>query len=107
MTTASPTVAQAPRVTADQIAQFKRDGFLVLPGAIDPELCGQARDQMWDTIADHRPSMRRSGCQVPEPAAQLARSAIGRSARGAADSGESSQQSSGASLIRGDVETRA
>ncbi len=76
MTTASPTVAQAPRLTTDQIAQFKRDGFLVLPGVIDPELCGQARDQMWDTIAAHRPSMRRSGCQVPEPAAQLARSAI-------------------------------
>ena len=59
MTTASPTVAQAPRLTTDQIAQFKREGFLVLPGVVDPELCRQARDQMWDTIAQHRPSMRR------------------------------------------------
>ena len=59
MTTASPTVAQAPRLTTEQISRFKRDGFLVLPGVVDPELCRQARDQMWDTIADYRPSMRR------------------------------------------------
>ena len=76
MTTASPSVAHVPRLTTDQMAQFKRDGFVVLPGVIDPELCRQARDQMWDPIADYRPSMCRSGCQVPEPAAQLARSAI-------------------------------
>ena len=59
MTTASPAVAQAPRLTTDQIAKFKRDGYLVLPGVVDPELCRQARDQMWDTIAQYRPSMRR------------------------------------------------
>ena len=59
MATASPTVAQAPRLTTDQIAQFKRDGFVVLPGVVDPEICRQARDQMWDTIAANRPSMRR------------------------------------------------
>ena len=59
MTTATPAVAQAPRLTTDQIAQFKRDGYLVLPGVVDPELCRQARDQMWDTIAQYRPSMRR------------------------------------------------
>lgn len=59
MTTASPAVAQAPRLTTEQIAKFKRDGYLVLPGVVDPELCRQARDQMWDTIAQYRPSMRR------------------------------------------------
>ncbi|MCY4112319.1 MAG: phytanoyl-CoA dioxygenase family protein [Chloroflexi bacterium] len=59
MTMTSPAVAQAPRLTTDQIAQFKREGFLVLPGVVDPELCRQARDQMWDTIAQYRPSMRR------------------------------------------------
>ena len=59
MTTATPAVAQAPRLTTDQIAQFKREGFLVLPGVVDPELCRQARDQMWDTIAQYRPSMKR------------------------------------------------
>lgn len=59
MTTATPAVAQAPRLTTEQIAQFKREGFLVLPGVVDPELCRQARDQMWDTIAQYRPSMKR------------------------------------------------
>ena len=54
-----PIVSQVDRLTTRQIAQFKRDGFLVLPGVIDPELCRQARDQMWDTIAEYRPSMKR------------------------------------------------
>ena len=34
MTTGSPSVVQVPRLTTEQIAQFKRDGFLVLPGGI-------------------------------------------------------------------------
>ena len=55
----TPTVSQVDRLTTSQIAQFKRDGFVVLPGVIDPELCRQARDQMWDTIADHWPTMKR------------------------------------------------
>ena len=59
MTKPSPTVRQVPRLTVSQIAQFKREGFLVLPGVVDPELCRQARDQMWDTIAEYRPSMKR------------------------------------------------
>ena len=46
-------------LTADQIAQFKRDGFLVLEGVLDPELCGQARDEMWDVIQAHLPRMKR------------------------------------------------
>ena len=37
-------------LTADQITQFKRDGFLVLEGVLDPELCRQARDGMWEVI---------------------------------------------------------
>ena len=55
----TPTVPQVDRLTTSQIAQFKRDGFIVLPGVIDPELCHQARDHMWDTITEHRPSMKR------------------------------------------------
>ena len=54
-----PSVPQVARLTTSQIAQFKREGFLVLPGVIDPELCRQARDQMWETIAEYRPSMKR------------------------------------------------
>ena len=55
----TPTVPQVDLLTTSQIAQFKREGFIVLPGVIDPELCRQTRDQMWDTIAEYRPSMKR------------------------------------------------
>ena len=48
-------------LTADQIAQFKRDGFLVLEGVLDPELCRQARDEMWEVIQAHLPRMKRDG----------------------------------------------
>ena len=50
---------QVEPLTESQIAQFKRDGMLVLPGVLDLDLCRQARDQMWALIAAHRPSMKR------------------------------------------------
>ena len=50
---------QVETLTESQIAQFKRDGLLVLPDVLDPDLCQQVRDQLWDTIAEHRPSMKR------------------------------------------------
>jgi hypothetical protein len=50
---------QVPLLTESQIAQFKRDGMLVLPGVLDLDLCRQARNQMWGVIAAHRPSMKR------------------------------------------------
>ena len=59
MATPSNSVAQVPRLTTEQIAQFKRDGFLVLPAVLDLELCRQTREQMWELIAEHRPSMKR------------------------------------------------
>jgi hypothetical protein len=59
MATVTPNVAQVPRLTTEQIAQFKRDGFLVLPAVLDLELCRQTREQMWELIAEHRPSMKR------------------------------------------------
>ena len=59
MATPSSSVAQVPRLTTEQIAQFKRDGFLVLPAVLDLELCRQTREQMWELIAEHRPSMKR------------------------------------------------
>ena len=55
----TPNVKQVPLLTASQIAQFKRDGFLVLPAVLDPELCRRARDAMWDEIATHLPRMKR------------------------------------------------
>ena len=55
----TPTVPQVDLLTTSQIAQFKRDGLIVLPGVVDADLCRQARDQMWDTLAEYRPSMKR------------------------------------------------
>lgn len=50
---------QVETLTESQIAQFKRDGLLVLPGVLDPDLCAKARDQLWGIIGTHRPSMKR------------------------------------------------
>lgn len=55
----SPDLHQVGPLSESQIAQFKRDGMLVLPGVLDPDLCRQARDQMWEMIARHRPRMQR------------------------------------------------
>ena len=59
MITPSPDLHQVDRLTDEQVAQFKRDGLLVLPGVLDPGLCRQARDQMWAILAEHRPTMQR------------------------------------------------
>ena len=50
---------QVDLLTESQIAQFKRDGMLVLPGVLDLGLCRQVQDQMWAVIAEHRPGMKR------------------------------------------------
>ncbi len=59
MATSSASVAQVAPLTASQIAQFKRDGYLVLPAALDPELCRRAQDDMWEAIGSHLPRMKR------------------------------------------------
>ena len=59
MVTPSPDLHLVEALSESPIAQFKREGMLVLPGVLDPELCRQARDQMWEVIAEQRPSMRR------------------------------------------------
>ena len=55
----NPSVKQIAPLTTEQIDQFKRDGFLVLPSVLDPELCRQARDEMWETIETYLPRMKR------------------------------------------------
>ncbi|HIL08895.1 MAG TPA: hypothetical protein EYG11_09365, partial [Candidatus Latescibacteria bacterium] len=59
MQTPIPNVPQVPLLTTEQIAQFKRDGYLVLPAVLDPERCRQVRDDMWETIAAYLPRMQR------------------------------------------------
>ena len=56
----NPSVKQIAPLTAEQIDQFKRDGILVLPAVLDPELCRQARDEMWETIESYLPRMKRN-----------------------------------------------
>ena len=41
MTTLSKDLHQVETLTESQIAQFKRDGMLVLPEVLDPDLCGK------------------------------------------------------------------
>lgn len=55
----NPGVKQVPLLTTDQIARFKRDGFLVLPAVLDPELCRQAREALWAAVDTHHPAMKR------------------------------------------------
>ena len=55
----TPSFKSIEPLTADQITQFKRDGFLILKGVLDPELCRQARDEMWEVIQEHLPRMKR------------------------------------------------
>ncbi len=59
MATPEEELHQVETLTESQIAQFKRDGLLVLPAVLDPDLCRQARGQLWDIIGEHRPSMKR------------------------------------------------
>ena len=39
----APILKQVAPLTVNQIAQFKREGFLVLPAVLDPVFCQQAR----------------------------------------------------------------
>ena len=48
-----------PRLKRQQIAQFKRNGLLVLPGVLDHGACGRVCDQLWEVIDEYRPQMRR------------------------------------------------
>ena len=43
-------------LTEDEIRFFKREGYLVKKGALDPELCARARERLWD---DPPPSLKK------------------------------------------------
>ena len=55
----APSLNRVVPLTVTQIAQFKREGFLVLPAVLDPLFCRQARDEMWEIIQAHLPRMKR------------------------------------------------
>ena len=37
-------------LTPEQVAFFKDNGYLLLPGALDLELCAWARARLWETL---------------------------------------------------------
>ena len=39
-------------VNSEQIAFFKEDGYLLLPGAMDADLCMRACDALWDSLPE-------------------------------------------------------
>ena len=55
----TPSLNRVVPLTVTQIAQFKREGFLVLPAVLDPLFCRQARDEMWEIIQAHLPRIKR------------------------------------------------
>ena len=55
----TPILKQVAPLTENQIAQFKREGSLVLPEALDPVLCRQARNEMWKAIQTYLPRIKR------------------------------------------------
>jgi len=62
-----PDAHSVARLNRDQIAQFKHDGMLVLPGVLDEGACGRVRDQLWDVIGKCRPKMKRDDPATWEP----------------------------------------
>ena len=50
---------QLPQLTPHQLETFKREGFVILPAALDLELCRQSHAACWDTIEAHVPRMKR------------------------------------------------
>eukprot|EP01048_Picozoa_sp_COSAG05_P028780 COSAG05_NODE_9117_length_646_cov_0.848263_1_plen_174_part_01 len=50
-----------------QVQQFIEDGYLVLPAILDPQLCAQARDEMWDVLHAHVPRLQRHNPSTWEP----------------------------------------
>jgi hypothetical protein len=59
VTTAAPPARRVPRLRAPQLAQFVADGFICLPGVLDPTLCAQVRSQMWEELSAAVPRVRR------------------------------------------------
>jgi hypothetical protein len=49
------------------VQQFARDGFLVLPGVLDPQLCARARDDMWSVLNAHVPRLDRHDARTWGP----------------------------------------
>jgi len=67
----TPLLKRVAPLTENQIAQFKREGFLVLPEALDPLLCRQSRNEMWQSIQTYLPRIKRETPITEEESAKL------------------------------------
>ena len=59
MTASAPSVPQVAPLTTEPDCPVQTHRLHRAPGVIDADLCRQARDQMWDTVAANRPQMNR------------------------------------------------
>ena len=37
-------------LTTEQLGFFKHNGYLIVPGIMDSQLCAKARDRLWDSL---------------------------------------------------------
>ena len=42
-------------LSSEQISFFKANGYLILPGVMDLELCARVRDAMWQSLPKDSP----------------------------------------------------
>lgn len=54
-----PPPPKVPLLTQRQVSEFKRDGFIILPGVLDPDACAALRDDMWSQITANMPRVQR------------------------------------------------
>ena len=79
---------QLPPLTAQQLAAFVEDGFIVLPAALDPALCRASLAHCWDEIEHFVPRLRRGDptTWTPITPEETARAEVLRVAEGPAGS---------------------
>jgi hypothetical protein len=58
---------QVPPLDTGQISALKRDGYLVLAGVLDTELCASLRDGMWAELTAAVPRLRRDDASTWYP----------------------------------------
>ena len=56
------------RLNSEQISFFRSNGYLIVPGALDEELCAHVRDMMWEALPEG------SSLHREDPAAMSVRS---------------------------------
>ena len=53
--------SEHPRLTTEDLARFKRDGYLIVRGVLDPELMARARQSFWEALP---PPLQADNCRM-------------------------------------------